>query len=418
MTDEERLEVHPTWGTRLDGIEGLRGVAALSVMVGHVIILMGGDTFRFTQVLGSISGLLFQGLTLFFALSGFLLYRPFVSSIIHERSLPDTRAFLRNRVLRIWPAYLVILAFVSFVMGSAILEPHGLPTEWKIGYLTDVGTLLANVFLVQGWFPGTTLTGLGVSWSLVPEVCFYLLLPCLGYLGWRLARVVPPIWAGLIPPLLLLLVGLVGRIVWMFATHDGGGKVVSSAGTEVKPGWSDVLLRSILVQGDLFAVGMLAAVIVVVAQRSTASQVRRLRVIGWTTFGLGFVSLFVFGSSPGGFRYTSFGLICASMIALLILPLGGRVVRLAVALLETLPARLAGLCSYSVYLWHLSVIFFLREHVDASRYDTWPGILGSIAWVAVPTLILSAITYRYVEAPAMRRKSRMDRPAEATRGEG
>ena len=415
MTDAERLEVHPTWGTRLDGIEGLRGVAALSVMLGHTIILLRGDTFGSPPVLGLLTGLLLQGLTLFFALSGFLLYRPFVSAVIHDRPSPSTRAFLRNRVLRIWPAYLVILAFVSFVMGSAILDPTGYATEWKVGYMTDPVTVLANVFLVQGWFPGTTLTGLSVSWSLVPEVSFYVLLPAMGYLGMRLVRVVPRIWAGLIPPLLLLLVGLAGRILWLAVGQEGSQ--VGSADAALKPGWSDVMLRSILVQGDLFAVGMLAAVIVVVAQRSQATRVRRLRMIAWAAFAVGFVSLFFAGPAKGGTLFTSFGLICASTIALLILPMGGRVARAAVAVLETLPARSAGLCSYSIYLWHFCVIFFLREHIDAAMYDTWPGLLGSMAWVAVPTLTLSAITYRYVEAPAMRRKSRMDRPAGATRGD-
>ncbi len=178
------------------------------------------------------------------------------------------------------------------------------------------------------------------------------------------------------------------------------------------------MLRSIFVQGDLFAVGMLAAVIVVVAQSSDAAHVRRLRHIAWAAFGFGFVSLFLIGANSGGLRYTSVGLICASTIALLILPMGGRVIRTVVALLETAPARAVGLCSYSVYLWHLSVIFFLREHVDIALYDTWPGILGSFAWVVVPTLALSTLTYRYVEVPALRRKSRTDRPAGAVRGEG
>ncbi len=188
MTDAERRAVRPSWGNRLDGIEGLRAVAALSVLGGHTILLMATDSYRFPPVLGSLSALLFQGLTLFFALSGFLLYRPFVSAVLNDRPTPSTRKFLRNRVLRIWPAYLVILAFVSFVMGSAILEPHGLANEWKIGYLTDPVTLLANALLVHTWFPGTVLTGLGVSWSLVPEVSFYLLLPVLGYLGVRLTK--------------------------------------------------------------------------------------------------------------------------------------------------------------------------------------------------------------------------------------
>ncbi len=108
------------------GIEGLRGIAAGSVMLGHTIILLGAAGFVVPGFLYPLTGLLLQGLTLFFVLSGFLLYRPFASAIINGRAAPRTRDFLRNRVLRIWPAYLVILGLVGLRLrrGSAAARPR------------------------------------------------------------------------------------------------------------------------------------------------------------------------------------------------------------------------------------------------------------------------------------------------------
>ena len=395
------------------GIEGLRGVAAGSVMLGHTVILLGASGFVVPALLYPLTGLLLQGLTLFFVLSGFLLYRPFASAIINGRSAPRTRDFYRNRVLRIWPAYLVILGLVGFVFGAAILDPVsglGNETAGGVGYLTDPVLLITNVFLLQGWLPGTVLTGLGVSWSLIPEVTFYLLLPVMAAFGMRLVHRLPRVTAALVPALLLLTVGLVGRAASVMAVRDAHPTGLS-AGTE-DPTWADVLQRSIVGQGDLFAMGMIAAVVVVTAKRIDADRVRRLRVTAWTAMLAGALVLAFVGSTEDGVVYTVMAVVCSSAILVLLLPGPGGVARLGVRILESLPLRAAGLCSYSVYLWHVPVILFLREHVGAATYDSVASLPISMVWVAVPTYLLSTLTYRYVEAPAMRRKSRTDRPTQ------
>ena len=59
------------------------------------------------------------GVVLFFTLSGFLLYRPFAASIVRGERLPSVRGYLRNRALRILPAYWAILFLCAVVVGSA-----------------------------------------------------------------------------------------------------------------------------------------------------------------------------------------------------------------------------------------------------------------------------------------------------------
>jgi peptidoglycan/LPS O-acetylase OafA/YrhL len=81
--------IGPTWGSRLVGIEGLRALAATSVLVHHTV------THAPVQPnLGSIGRWavpnLASGLTLFFTLSGFLLYRPFAAAVMRNEQLPST----------------------------------------------------------------------------------------------------------------------------------------------------------------------------------------------------------------------------------------------------------------------------------------------------------------------------------------
>ena len=69
-----------------------------------------------------------------------------------------------------------------------------------------------------------------------------------------------------------------------------------------------------------------------------------------------------------------------------------------------------GVVSYSVYLWHEPLVMFLGRHgLMASGVA---GVVLNIALVLALTSALSALTYRFVEAPAMRRKSRLATPVQ------
>lgn len=392
--------VMPSSGTRLRGIEGLRGIAAFFVLCFHVmLVLRASDQVHVaTDVLSSLFA---HGLTLFFVLSGFLLYRPYVHGILRGRPIPQPKEFLRNRVLRIWPAYVLILVVAGLVLGLARVTAHAagsMESEAQaLGRFTDPWMFLTNLLLVQGWFPDHMFTGLVVSWSLVTEVTFYLLLPVFGLVAVRLARSVPRIVAAVIPVVLLLLVGTAGRmtILGNVAQADPAQRADLISG----PTWSAVIYRGILGQGDLFAVGMAAAVLVVAV---SADAPRGVRAATWLVAVGATVGAVLAG---GGEHATPWiGLFFAAGIALLQLPRPQLLPRTVVQVLETLPLRAAGLCSYSVYLWHCSVIWLLNLHVEAFRFSTASGFLGCVVVVAACTYLLSWPTYRWVELPFMERK--------------
>jgi peptidoglycan/LPS O-acetylase OafA/YrhL len=400
----DRLEVAPSWGAKIDGIEGLRGVAALAVASGHTIILL-KSPHHTSVLLGSVTGLLLHGLTLFFVVSGFLLYRPFASAALNDRPAPTARAFLANRILRIWPAYLVILLFVGLVLRTAVTGGHGPGeiggNEADLGCLTDPLTWLANLFLVQGLFPRTFLTGLGVSWSLVTEVSFYLLLPLLGLLATRCAHRMPVRAAALVPALVLFVVGATGRVAAIVAAHGKSADEVSHLRTEAT--WSAVIYRSILTQGDLFALGMFAAVVVLVAKRQSPTAQRRIAACMWACVALAMLFVLAVG---GDLATPAMGLFFAAGIVLISLPHRDRLSAGVLRILDARPFRAVGLISYSFYLWHFSLIWFIRLNVDGFVFASPLGLIRSVVGVLVLTAALSAVTYRYVELPAMRRKVR------------
>ena len=89
-------------GSRLVGIEGLRALAACSVLVFHSWLYASPDGGR--ADVGALSHVLPDfafGVILFFTLSGFLLYRPFAAAAIRGQRGPEIRRYLRNRALRI-----------------------------------------------------------------------------------------------------------------------------------------------------------------------------------------------------------------------------------------------------------------------------------------------------------------------------
>src|SRR5436190_12660103 len=106
--------------SRLPGIEGARACAALSVLVFHCWLY--GDPRGMPAPFGlDVMPHFALGVILFFTLSGFLLYRPFVAATFDPAARPRLREFYRNRALRIVPAYWVILWFVALGLRMANL---------------------------------------------------------------------------------------------------------------------------------------------------------------------------------------------------------------------------------------------------------------------------------------------------------
>jgi peptidoglycan/LPS O-acetylase OafA/YrhL len=158
-----------TGGTRgfVPAVEGMRACAALGVVITHVAFQTGHTTWATGRVLGRLD----LAVAVFFALSGFLLWRGHASAARGLRRVPPTGHYLRSRIVRIMPGYLVAVVVILCLLPDAN---------------ADLVVWLANLSLTQIYVPLTLTAGLTQMWSLSVEVSFYLALPFLALLARRL----------------------------------------------------------------------------------------------------------------------------------------------------------------------------------------------------------------------------------------
>ena len=120
--------VAPPPGHRRFGLfDALRATAALMILGYHCAAAVGaigpGRTGLVTQHLES-------GVTVFFLISGFLIYRPFVAARESDRPAPRLRDYLRRRALRIVPAFWFGLTVFALARGYG----HDFWSHWWVYY--------------------------------------------------------------------------------------------------------------------------------------------------------------------------------------------------------------------------------------------------------------------------------------------
>ncbi|MFI9405322.1 acyltransferase family protein [Nocardia sp. NPDC052316] len=149
----------------LPALEGMRGLAALGVLLTHVAFQTGAAG---TPVLGRVWGRFDMAVAVFFALSGFLLWRPHAAAARGLGSAPSLGYYLRHRAARILPAYWVVVCAVLVLLPSA-------------AGTAGLRVWVSNLALLQVFVPLTLTDGLTQMWSLSVEVAFYLVLPLLAF---------------------------------------------------------------------------------------------------------------------------------------------------------------------------------------------------------------------------------------------
>ncbi|HCT78971.1 MAG TPA: acyltransferase [Micromonosporaceae bacterium] len=173
--------------TRLDALTGLRFIAAGLVFIFHGALLFVFSDINVSLGLMGIAGTAGHvGVSFFFILSGFVL----TWSVKPGDSAPK---FWRRRFFKIAPNHLVTFALALVLLGVA-------------GTLDGVPQTLANLFLIQSWFPDLSYVGSvnDVTWSISVEALFYLSFPLV---FWLISKIKPGAlwyWAAGIAALSLL----------------------------------------------------------------------------------------------------------------------------------------------------------------------------------------------------------------------
>lgn len=407
--NNEAGNISPSGGNRFVGIEGLRGLAAVTVLIGHVGIHMAKEVEHPGPV-EPLLNMMGQGLTLFFALSGFLLFRPFASGILDSGRRPSVRKYFTNRALRIYPAYLVILVFVCLIIGkgytAGVQEGAGVEGAGEtVGYVTDPLVLFTNALMIHTLFPETIKTGLGVSWTLTVELVFYLILPMLAYLAYRFTgsrQKLAPTFA-LLPVAVVLGLGIVGKYAVSVVSNPSSPE--ESFFLNWGANWTAVLARSFPAHADLFAFGMLAALVYVLLENDKI-KTNFIPAVRWGGLGVGLAAIIVTDGTP--LTDTGFAMAGAALILFVVLPDTQNGPGVLASTLDLKPIRYVGMVSYSLYLWHIPVIWILID-LGVSLPATPLGFWGNVLIAFTASMVLATVTYELVEKQAMKLKNKADR---------
>jgi len=163
-------QIETTKTIYLPGLNGLRAIAAIAVVISHITLGLGSfglnNKIFGTDLDGKASGLKLAGygVTIFFTLSGFLI--TFLLLNEKEKTKLNIKNFYIRRILRIWPLY-----YLYFAICLTTLLVFGIP--YNSSSVPFYIFLSANIPLIFN----NTLPFLAHYWSLGVEEQFYLFFP-------------------------------------------------------------------------------------------------------------------------------------------------------------------------------------------------------------------------------------------------
>lgn len=347
---------HHAWH---DGLEVLRGMAALAVMLFHALPVFGlmipGTPLRLASA-GWI------GVDVFFAISGYVI----TASALRGSTPPDYGSlFWRARLARILPLYYVTSVVFVLLFPPGAVQQNGM------------FQLVTHTLLIHNLFPQTATSINGVTWSLGVEMQLYVV-----------AFFVVPLVATwprkkLVAGYVLLLCGVLAyRFAMWKILRDAGetDATISNAVTQV-PG----LLDSFAFGGLVFLWGPV--------------QHDRRRAIAFVLLAcLLYLLIFhIYDTNAANYwRLLSMTVFFRTLVALF----AGV---LLIGVLSSSPKKsgawspflFLGRISYGIYLWHLIALYTAETHF---RFFPTGNLVGMVAL----TLTLATASHYLVERPVMR----------------
>jgi peptidoglycan/LPS O-acetylase OafA/YrhL len=354
---------------RVASLTGIRAVAALLVVGTHAAYTTGKYTHGY---FGLVCSRMEIGVPIFFVLSGFLLFRPWVRSLVCGTPAPSVSRYAWHRVRRIMPAYVITVLAAYLVYQFRAAGPN--PGHTWTG-------LFRNLTLTQIYtdnYLGSYLhQGLTQMWSLAVEVAFYLVLPLLAYL--LLVPVCKRRWQPV-----RLLAGLAALALitpaWLVLVHT----------TDLLPQGARIWLPTYLAW---FIAGMVLAVL----------QSMGMRCYAFVALSLAVISYFIVSTPIAGAPTTSpEGLVealvksgfYAAIAALAVAPLALGDHGWYARLLATRPMVWLGEISYEIFLMHLVTMEVAM--VELVRYPIYTGSMLNLFVVTLAiTIPLAWLLHRF-----------------------
>jgi peptidoglycan/LPS O-acetylase OafA/YrhL len=358
---------------RVASLTGMRAVAAMLVVGTHAAF---GTGMLSHGYLGLALARLEVGVSIFFVLSGFLLFRPWGQAAVNGRPRPSVRRYARHRVRRIMPAYVVtvLAAFVLYQFRTTTPNPgHTWPGLVRHLTLTQI---YSNDYLTTQLHQGLT-----QMWSLAVEAAFYVALPALAY-GLLIVLCRGRWRPGLLLVALSALIALTP--IWLLALTT----------TDWLPNSAGMWLPSQLM---FFAGGMLLAVLQAMGVRSHAFAVIPVAIIGYLIVSTPIAGEFAVPLRP-------FQPVCKAVLYCLVATLAVAPLALGAnsgayaRLLGSRPMVWLGGISYEIFLLHVMLM-----EIALTSVLHWHVFTGSLPVLFAVTLALTVplawLLRRFSSAP-------------------
>ena len=375
--------------------DSLRAIAAISVLAGHAAFF--SKFLEEDSQLVRYAARLDVGVAIFFLISGFLLYRPFVVARMRSERQPATGAYAWRRFLRIVPAYWLALTVTAVALGlSGVFTAEGIPIYYGFA---------------QTYSSEHVLGGIPQAWTLCVEVSFYAFLPlyalairalpgrddrgryrtevaglavlvlvAVAWQGWRVSAAAEPDHANAVQGLLYLPAFLdqfaMGMGLAVLSVWVGARKTLPSW---LRPldrfpslGWILALVAFWVVSTQIGLTGRDG-----LEEPTTAAQYFGRHYL-FALVGVGLLLPAIFGDQRRG------------------------VVRRVLA--NPIPLYL-GLISYGIYLWHYA-IFVQLDRWAFTRDDVGP-VPATLIWFLIGLLasvLIASVSYWGFERPLLRLK--------------
>jgi peptidoglycan/LPS O-acetylase OafA/YrhL len=384
----------------LDGVRALAFLLVFELHINHSGVWGDGNN-PFISALFSVGS---TGVTLFFVLSGFLLFLPYTQALLFEKGWPELKIYYLRRMLRIFPGYFFSLFILVMFSKPYFIQPQ----NWS--------QLIPFLTFTMGYHNSAGLIN-GPYWTLAIEFQYYLLLPLIAFSILVLSRLVRP------EKRLWIVVGsLFAMIIWGLVTAAIGAYFVSH------PDQTFLIPRPLLnvalfiIYGDQskfledFAVGMLIAVgylSIMNSPRKSLYLLRMRRLLLWLL--IVWIALFVFEALPDNalpfvpsvfldtpwMNEFAFALCYGYLVTTVLF---NRPDRWLVRMFSWTPLRWLGLISFSLYIWHRPLIQILAANLAPSLHQMNPVLTVSLFWIIAFTVsvVFCYFLYVLIEKPGMR----------------
>ncbi|GHO87212.1 acyltransferase family protein [Dictyobacter formicarum] len=396
-------------------LDGVRACAIIAVIMFHINLLALHNLWDLpdhpiASALATFGG---SGVTLFFVLSGFLLFMPYAKALLFQTAWPSLRQFYLKRALRIIPAYYIALFVIILFFQRQYLQPG----KWK------QLALFLTFFMDSSH--GTFRKLNGPFWTLAIEWQFYMLLPLLALGFLLLVRRLPDAPR----QRLRMLVGCCGLIIiW------GLGLRLLGSTPEARTPTSFIVRLAVFVlygiQGkylENFAVGMIICLCYTYAWHAEHSvdirqRLRRASLL-LAVIGLGllfFTAIWHFNVLHMRLPIFSFMNVLTPHFDWLnetVIATGYGACVMAILFGPTWmqrpfawrPLCWIGFISYGLYMWHLPLLDFFDQRImphlpTSNNVGTY---LLYWCWLVLTVVPIAVVSYRLIEKPCTQMGARL-----------